>query len=130
MTFTLPGLGELTPVDHAPDGVTCWTTTNGGAVVAVLVEEPSTVDDLDPAFITDVLADRDRLLATARAAVADALGAAVAESADDPEFTFHTGQDWVVRFAECAEPSVSELGVMVVFEGHEVTEVDDLADAD
>ncbi|HEX6342546.1 hypothetical protein [Umezawaea sp.] len=130
MTFSLPGLGELAPVDGAPDGVTCWTTTSGGETVAVLVEEPSTVDDLDPAFITGVLADRERLLAVARAAVADALGAAVAESADEPEFTFHTGQDWVLRFAECAEPGLTELGVLVVFEGHEVTEVDDLAESE
>ncbi len=130
MTFSLPGLGELAPVDGAPDGVTCWTTTSDGATVAVLVEEPSTVDDLDPAFIVSVLADREGLLATARAAVADALGAAVAESADGPEFTFHTGRDWVLRFAECAEPGLTELGVLVVFDGHDVTEVDDLADAD
>jgi hypothetical protein len=130
MTFTLPGLGELTPVDGAPDGVTCWTTTVHDVTVAVLVEEPSTVDDLDPAFIESVLADRDHLLAIARTAIAEAYGPAVAKSAEEPEFTFHTGRDWVVRFAECAEPGYTELGVLVVFEGHEVTEVDDLADQD
>lgn len=130
MTFTLPGLGELAPVEGAPDGVSCWTTTIHGTTVAVLVEEPSTVEELDPAFIEAVLADREHLLAIARAAVAEAYGPAVAKSAAEPEFTFHTGQDWVVRFAECAEPGYDELGVLVVFEGHEVTEVDDLADED
>ncbi|WNV86101.1 hypothetical protein [Umezawaea sp. Da 62-37] len=125
MTLSLPGLGELAPVDGAPDGVECWTTTSGGAVVAVLVEEPSTVDDLDPGFIVSVLDDRETLVARARAAVADALGAA--ESVEDPEFTFHAGRDWVIRFTGCAN---SELGVLVVFEGDSVVEVDDLADAE
>ncbi|MET1074207.1 MAG: hypothetical protein ABWY11_16285 [Umezawaea sp.] len=131
MTLSLPGLGELAPVDGAPDGVECWTTTTSdGAVVAVLVEEPSTVDDLDPAFIASVLADRETLVATARAAVAEALGAAAAESVEDPEFTFHTGRDWVIRFTECGVAELGELGVLVVFEGDSVVEVDDLADAE
>jgi len=130
MTLSLPGLGELAPIEGAPDGVRCWTTTSGGSAVAVLVEEPSTVDDLDTGFIESVLDDRVALLEIAREAVTSALGAEVASAVSDPEFTFHTGRDWVLRFAECAAPGVSELGVLVVFEGREVTEVDDLADED
>ncbi|ONI84713.1 hypothetical protein ALI22I_29820 [Saccharothrix sp. ALI-22-I] len=133
MTITIPGFGELPPVDHTPDGVACWNTTAAGTSVSVLVEDPATTDDLDLPFIGSVLEDRERLLITAQLAVADHLrehpdyeAGAVA----DPEFTFHPGRDWLVRFAECRVPGFTELGIVVVFNGADVVGVDDLADVD
>ncbi|PSL51754.1 hypothetical protein B0I31_11867 [Saccharothrix carnea] len=133
MTITIPGFGELTPVDHVPEGVACWNATAAGASVSVLVEEPATTDDLDLPFIGSVLRDRDRLLATAHQAVAGHLRDRPGYGPDavsGPEFTFHPGRDWLVRFAECRVPGFTELGVVVVFHGADVVGVDDLADVD
>ncbi|WP_367128580.1 hypothetical protein [Saccharothrix sp. HUAS TT1] len=133
MTITIPGFGELTPVHHAPEGVACWNATAAGTSVSVLVEEPATTADLDLAFIGSVLADRDRLLATAHEAVADHLRDHPGYGPDavaEPEFTFHPGRDWLVRFAECRVPGFTELGLVVVFNDVDVVGVDDLADVD
>lgn len=133
MTITIPGFGELTPVDHVPDGVACWNATVADTAVSVLVEEPATTADLDLAFIGSVLHDRERLLAVAHEAAADHLREHPGYGPDavaDPEFTFHPGRDWLVRFAEVRVPGFTELGVVVVFHGEDVVGVDDLADVD
>jgi hypothetical protein len=133
VTITIPGFGELSPVDDTPYGVLCWNTTAAGTAVSVLVEEPATTADLDLAFIGSVLDDRERLLATAREAVDDHLRERPGYGPDavaDPEFTFHPGRDWLVRFAECRVPGLTELGVVVVFNDKDVVGVDDLADID
>jgi hypothetical protein len=131
VTITIPGFGDLAPLDHAPEGVACWNTTTAGMSVSVLVEDPATVDDLDLPFIGSVLGDREHLLATAHRAVADHLRDHPDYGPDavaDPEFTFHPGRDWLVRFAECRVQGLTELGVVVVFKGTDVVGVDDLAD--
>lgn len=133
MTITIPGFGELAPVDHTPDGVACWNASAAGTSVSVLVEQPATTDDLDLPFIGSVLRDRERLLDTAHRAVADHLRDRPGYGPDavaEPEFTFHPGRDWLVRFAECSVPGLTELGVVVVFSGTDVVGVDDLADVD
>jgi hypothetical protein len=133
VTIAIPGFGELTPVDHTPEGVACWNTTAAGTSVSVLVEEPATTADLDLPFIGSVLGDRQRLLATAHEAVADHLRDHPGYEPDavaEPEFTFHPGRDWLVRFAECRVPGFTELGLVVVFNGGDVVGVDDLADVD
>ncbi|MDU0293578.1 hypothetical protein [Saccharothrix longispora] len=132
MTITIPGVGDLPPVvDHVPAGLSCWGTVDGETPISVIVEAPATADDLDLPFIAGVLAARDRLEATARAAVDDAFRDRPGFSPDgvaDPGFTFHPGRDWLIRFADVAAPGLDELGVMVVFRGEEVIGVDDLAD--
>ncbi|MFJ6673936.1 hypothetical protein ACIQMJ_22740 [Actinosynnema sp. NPDC091369] len=133
MTITIPGFGELTPVDHVPDGVACWNATVADTAVSVLVEQPAGTADLDLAFIGSVLADRERLLVVAHEAAADHLRGHPGYGPDavaDPEFTFHPGRDWLVRFAEVRVPGFTELGVVVVFHGEDVVGVDDLADVD
>ncbi|WP_158845839.1 hypothetical protein [Saccharothrix deserti] len=133
MTIIIPGFGELTPVDHTPEGVACWNTTAAGTSVSVLVEDPATRDDLDLLFIGSVLEDRERLLTSAHQAVADHLREHPGYGPDavgDPEFTFHPGRDWLVRFADCRVPGLTELGIVVVFNGADVVGVDDLADVD
>ncbi|MFI9011121.1 hypothetical protein ACIGNX_28190 [Actinosynnema sp. NPDC053489] len=133
MTITIPGLGELLPVAHTPEGVACWNSTAAGPSVSVLVEEPATTADLDLPFIASVVRDRERLLAAAREAVADFLRDRPGYGPDavsDPEFTFHPGRDWLVRFAECTVPGLTELGVVVVFHDGDVVAVDDLADVE
>jgi hypothetical protein len=133
VTITIPGFGELELLDHAPEGVACWNTSVDGTSVSVLAEEPATAHDLDLPFIGSVLRDRDRLLATARDAVADHLRDHPGYEPDavaDPEFTFHPGRDWLVRFAECRVPGFTELGLVVVFNGVDVVGVDDLTDVE
>lgn len=133
MTITIPGFGELAPVDHTPDGVACWNATDAGMSVSVLVEQPATTADLDLPFIGSVLHDRERLLAVAHGAVADHLRGHPGYGPDavaDPEFTFHPGRDWLVRFADVRVPGFTELGLVVVFHGADVVGVDDLADVD
>ncbi|MGM1065433.1 hypothetical protein [Saccharothrix sp. Mg75] len=134
MTITIPGVGDLPPVvDHVPAGLSCWSTVDADTPISVIVEEPATVEDLDLPFIGGVLADRARFEALAHAAVDDALRDRPGFSADavaEPEFTFHPGRDWLIRFTHVAVRGLDELGVMVLFRGEEVVEVDDLADAD
>jgi hypothetical protein len=133
VTIIVPGFGELTPVHHTPEGVACWNATAAGTSVSVLVEEPATTGDLDLPFIGSVLRDRDRLLETAREAVAEHLRERPGFGPDvvsDPEFTFHPGRDWLVRFAECRMPGLDELGIVVVFNGADVVGVDDMADVE
>ncbi|MFD1151718.1 hypothetical protein [Saccharothrix hoggarensis] len=133
MTITIPGFGELTPVDHTPEGVACWNSTHAGTSVSVLVEDPASPDDLDLPFIGSVLGDRERLLAVAHSAVAEHLRERPGYGPDavaEPEFTFHPGRDWLVRFAECRVPGLTELGVVVVFNGGDVVGVDDMADVE
>ncbi|WP_447007779.1 hypothetical protein ACRAKI_15480 [Saccharothrix isguenensis] len=133
MTITIPGFGELTPVDHTPEGVACWNATAAGTSVSVLVEEPASTDDLDLAFIGSVLDERERLLKTAREAVDEHLRDRPGYGPDavaEPEFTFHPGRDWLVRFAECSVPGLGELGVVVVFNGADVVGVDELTDVE
>lgn len=133
MTITIPGFGELTPVEHVPDGVACWNATVADTAVSVLVEHPATTADLDLAFIGSVLHDRARLLAVAHEAAADHLREHPGYGPDavaEPEFTFHPGRDWLVRFAEVRVPGFTELGVVVVFHDEDVVGVDDLADVD
>lgn len=133
MTITIPGFGELTPVDHTPEGVACWNATAAGTSVSVLVEEPATADDLDLAFIGSVLDERERLLKTAHEAVDEHLRDRPGYGPDavaEPEFTFHPGRDWLVRFAECSVAGLGELGVVVVFNGVDVVGVDELTDVE
>ncbi|MDQ2588714.1 hypothetical protein [Saccharothrix yanglingensis] len=132
MTITIPGVGDLPPVvDHVPAGLSCWGTVDGETPISVIVEAPATADDLDLPFVAGVPTDRDRLEATARAAVEDAFRDRPGFSPDgvaDPGSTFHPGRDWLTRFADVAAPGLDELGVMVVFRDEEVIGVDDLTD--
>lgn len=125
--LTVPGVGDLAPVEGTPDGVSCWSADEAGFAVNVVVEEPATTDDLDLAFIASVVADREELLAVAAGAAADFLDSP-REGFRAPELTFYPGREWLVRFAECAAPGLTELGVAVLFDDRAVVEVDDLAD--
>ncbi|BCY08357.1 hypothetical protein [Actinoplanes sp. L3-i22] len=113
-------------VPDAPDGILCWSgrlgDESGVPVNVILDDEPMTA--IDVAFIDRICADADRLLAVA----AGAAGLTGDPGHWDPEMTFRSGENWEVRFTEA--PAPTELGLLVVFAGDRVTEIDDLADWD
>ncbi|MEH1014367.1 hypothetical protein V6U90_14800 [Micromonospora sp. CPCC 206060] len=122
----LVGVEGLAPADDAPPGVVCWSgwlRKHPRIPVYVLLDgEPAA--SLEPDFIDAVCRDADRLLELA----AEAAGLEAPAARWDPDLTFRAGRAWEVRFAEAPRPT--ELGIMVVFDGEIVTEVDDLAEWD
>lgn len=119
---------DLTPFPDAPEGLVCWSGVLRGSPdvrVNVLLDRRSG-EELDPVFIDGVCADQERLLAVAARAAGLDEGVDVARW--DPEITFRGGRNWEVRFAEA--PGPTELGLLVVFDGELVAEIDDLAEWD
>lgn len=113
-------------VPEAPAGVVCWTgrlAGESGVPVNVILDGES-MADLDVAFADLICADAERFL-TIAAATAGLTGD---PARWDPEMTFRSGQSWEVRFTEA--PAPTELGLLVIFTGAQVTEIDDLADWD
>jgi hypothetical protein len=112
---------DLEEMPGAPEGVVCWTGTMAGpwpVPVNVLLQDHQPPASLDAAFIDRICAAPGRFLRIAADAAdldGDVLGWA-------PAITFRAGQAWDVRFTEAP----GELGVLVVFEGERVTEIDDL----
>lgn len=118
--------GGFVPFDgEAPEGVHCWTGTlrDGSCGVTILLDhEPAS--DLDLEFVDGICADAAGWIARAE----QAAGLEARPEGWLPEFSFRTHRVWHLHLADA--PGPTELGVMVLFEGETVIEVDDLAEAD
>lgn len=133
----------------APPGVRCWSASlpgeppYGRIVLSLLLEEPDSTDDVDTAFIAEVVARLPEHLATADAAtrravatdparfgLPEAAGAAAGPRLAAPELSFGPGREWAVRFTETDLPACRELGVAVFFDEAGTAQVDELCDAE
>ncbi|WP_306215233.1 hypothetical protein [Actinoplanes sp. RD1] len=115
----------LALMPDAPDGVTCWAgQLRDDPDLRVMVLLEGQADALDTGFVDRICADRETHLAAASQAAG--LGGEVRRW--DPAVTFRGGRSWEVRFTEA--PGPTELGLLVVFDGERIVEVDDLSDWD
>jgi len=139
MTWTIDGLGACEPVD-APDGLRCWRReTPVEPPLHIVVDPDEDGDDVDTTHAARVAGSLPELLLVAERAVREAVAEDPARfeafdsdvplDLDAPEITLWTKRRWMVRFADCALPAASVLGVAVEFVDTNPVDVYPLDDA-
>ncbi|MFG3527684.1 hypothetical protein ACGF8B_13185 [Streptomyces sp. NPDC047917] len=129
----VPKVGTFVEVP-APEQCRCWTI-NGyrptGADESLTVSLMVASGELPPDFyfVARILRRWAELGVVARGTVMDRFAWPAHTALGGPELTFGGGRRWTLRFAECDASGLSELGVLVEFNGTEVTGIDALTDA-
>ncbi|TDU01873.1 hypothetical protein EDD99_0254 [Streptomyces sp. 846.5] len=131
--LVVPKVGTFVEVP-APEQYRCWTI-NGyrpteadeSLTVSLMVASGELPPDFS--FVARTVRRWAELGALARSTVVDRLALPTETALGGPELTFGSGERWTFRFADCDVPGLTELGVMVEFNGTKVTGVDDLVDA-
>ncbi|MFE5947082.1 hypothetical protein [Streptomyces sp. NPDC056480] len=118
----------------APEQYRCWAISGyrpAGADESLTANLMVISGELPPDFyfVARTLRCWAELAAVARRAVRDRLALPARTALGGPELTFGSGQRWTLRFADCDAPGLTELGVLVDFNGTVVTGIDDLTDA-
>ncbi|MER6678778.1 hypothetical protein [Streptomyces sp. NPDC000983] len=131
--LVVPKVGRFVEVP-APEQYRCWTISdyrptdaNESLTVSLMV----TSGELPPDFyfVARTLRHWAELGRLARDTAVDKLALPADTALGGPEVTFGSGRCWTLRFADCDASGLTELGVLVEFNGTKVTGIDDLTDA-
>ncbi len=130
--LTVPKVGTFVEVP-APERHRCWTISGwrpAGTDESLTVSLMVASGELPPEFssVARTLRRWAELGALARDTALDRLALPADTALGGPELTFGSGRRWTVRFADCDASGLTELGVLVEFNGTKVTAVDGLAD--
>jgi hypothetical protein len=129
----VPKVGTFVEVP-APEQYRCWTISgyrppeaDESLTASLMVASGELPPDFY--FVARTLRRWAEFGALARDTAVDRLALPADTALGGPELTFGSGRRWTLRFADCDASGLTELGVLVEFNGTEVTGIDNLTDA-